>query len=705
MPHTLGGLKPGALVAARYEVLQFVGKGGMGVVLKARDRALDEIVALKVLRADLAESAEMDRRFRTEIKLARRVRHRNVCAIHEYGEDGPLRYISMEFIEGTDLRHIMRETGGPLLREAYEIAEQAAEGLQAIHEAGIIHRDLKTSNIMRDSKGFVRLMDFGIAKDSSGDTGATGTGQLIGTPEYMSPEQIRGGKIDFRSDVYSLGIVIFEVFTGRVPFHADTPIATILKHLQEPAPLDGPEAAQLPPALVQVLARALAKERAARQSNVAELLEELRQARGVSFPESGAPRATGAVTRPIGGRPAQPASSRVTEVPAGTPTLPAAPPTVALRPPPAPVPKRAAATRRLAPPPPASGSALRRALWVGAPILLLAGGGGALLAVRWLGPQPSQNANAAAAPPVPSLPPPGAPPVAAPSASAGPATAAAAPSSAPTRPPRTPPTSAPAVRDGPSGSDLAAIERTAATDPEAALAQAAALAVRYPTDEALRQRVAQYRAALAERLLSRGREALAKAEAAGGLEGYLEANRLFSKSLDVDPGSHGAREGLAQAIRGEERAKARLTQVSFEQTGTEVSGGPSTDLPPGLAAPPSGVVVKRAQPTGPRARIAIEIEPRLLKPGEPYVVRYFLQNESTGTLLLAGASIQNQIGASGVTGGRVEPAIATVAPGARSLLFEARDVWRHELGTAWRTTLRVFLTDGSVFSSSLSANR
>jgi len=167
----------------------------------------------------------------------------------------------------------------------------------------------------------------------------------------------------------------------------------------------------------------------------------------------------------------------------------------------------------------------------------------------------------------------------------------------------------------------------------------------------------------------------------------------------------GARDGLAMAIRGEERVRSRLTQVSFDQGGTDVSGGPSGDLPPGLAAPPSGVVVKRAQPAGPRARIAIEIEPTLLKPGETYVVRYFLQNESEAPLLLAGASVQNQIGENGVTGGRVEPATAMVAPGARNLLFEARDVWRHELGTAWRTTLRVFLTDGSVFSSSLSTHR
>jgi serine/threonine protein kinase len=667
MPHALSTLKPGALVAGRYEVLQFVGKGGMGVVLKARDRALDEIVALKVLRPDLAESDELDRRFRTEIKLARRVRHRNVCAIHEYGEDGALRYISMEFIQGTDLRRIVRATGGPLPHEAYQISEQAAEGLQAIHEAGIIHRDLKTSNIMRDSRGFVRLMDFGIAKDSSGDGGTTSTGQIIGTPEYMSPEQIRGDKIDYRSDIYSLGVVIFEVFTGRVPFHADTPIATILKHLQEPPPLDGPEAASLPRELLPVLARALAKEREARHATVGLLLEDLRRARAGSFPESAANAA--AVTRPIAVPPGPPASSRVTAVPAANPTASSTPNTVGLRPDSAPVTRGAVGPPRPTPPsPPAprSGSARRRALWWSAPLLLLAAGGVALVALRSPEPRPPQSATTVAAAPMASLPPPSTGPAA--SLSNRPPETSPPLPSAPTRAVTPAPRPASPARTGPSASAVAAPERTA----------------------------------LAEQLLARGREALAKAEAGGGLEGYLEASRLFSKSLDADPAGQGAREGLARAIRGEERLKARLTQVSFEQTGTEVSGGPPNDLPPGLAAPPEGVVVKRAQPAGPRARIAIEIEPRLLKPGEPYVVRYFLQNESAGTLLLAGASIQNQIGGSGVAGGRVEPATATVAPGARSLLFEARDVWRQELGTAWSTTLRVFLTDGSVFSSRLS---
>ena len=580
MPSMLATLKPGALVASRYEVMQFVGKGGMGVVVKARDRALDEVVALKVLRADLAESTEMDRRFRTEIKLARRVRHRNVCGIHEYGEDRGLRFISMEFIEGTDLRQILRETGGPLPHEAYEIVIQACEGLQAIHEAGIIHRDLKTSNIMRDQRGFVRLMDFGIAKDSSADmtAGATGTGQLIGTPEYMSPEQIRGDKLDFRSEIYSMGIVMFEVFTGRLPFQGDTPIATILKHLQEPPPLDGPEAARVPPELIPVLARALAKDRTAHQGSVPLLLEDLHAARTASFPDGRGARGTGAVTRPPAPR-SQPASARVTAVPTTVPTLESAAPPAA--------PQSARRVGRPALPAAGSGaSAVPWAVWIGVPVLSLAAAGGAFVAIRLLDPAASAtSASGSVAVSSASAP---LPPTAAPVTSP-PATTAMVASPAPASRRAAPPAPAEPSREaGAPSSELAELDRVAAADPEAALAQASTLAGRHPGDAVLQQRLGRYRAAESERALSRAREMLARAESAPALDAYLEASRLFSRTLDVDPGNLAAREGLARAIRGEERLRARLTQVSFTQGGTDVSGAPATDLPPGLAAPPPG---------------------------------------------------------------------------------------------------------------------
>lgn len=267
-------------MAERYEVRKLLGKGGMGVVYECYDRTLEEPVALKVLRADLAANPDLARRFRSEIKLARRVRHRNVCGIHEYGEAGPVSFIVMELVEGKDLRHLLRERGALPPQAAFDIAAQVADGLDAIHRAGIIHRDLKAPNLMRSPDGTVRLMDFGIAKQfGAHGTSATATGQVLGTPEYMSPEQGRGEKIDHRTDLYSLGVVIFELFTGRVPFQGDTPLATIFKHIQEPPPLEGGER-PLPPSLVPILRRALAKDPDDRQSSAADLAAELRAAAG-----------------------------------------------------------------------------------------------------------------------------------------------------------------------------------------------------------------------------------------------------------------------------------------------------------------------------------------------------------------------------------------------------------------------------------------
>ena len=286
----ISALTQGHVLALRYEIQNLLGKGGMGVVYKAHDRLLDEPVAIKVLRSELMSDPDLARRFRSEIKLARKVSHANVCRIHEYGEDGPLSYISMALIEGTDLRKVLRRNPEGLPPdEAFEAAIQASDGLQAIHQVGIIHRDLKTPNIVRDEAGVVRLMDFGIAKEADRNAGFTATGEVMGTPEYMSPEQCRGERLDFRSDVYSMGIVVYEMFTGRVPFHGETVMATLLQQLQEPPPLDGPAAARLPPSVVPVLRRALAKQPADRYPSAAHLAEALRAARpGASTPLSSA---------------------------------------------------------------------------------------------------------------------------------------------------------------------------------------------------------------------------------------------------------------------------------------------------------------------------------------------------------------------------------------------------------------------------------
>ncbi len=246
----------------------------MGVVFKAHDQTLDEMVALKVLRPDARLGAQASR-FRSEIRLARRIRHRNVCAIHEYGEEDGLLYISMELVDGRDLKRLLRENGPFHWEEGYEVALQIARGLEAIHEAQIIHRDLKPANIMKDSKDVVRVMDFGIAKAWNPETGSdlTKTGHIVGSPEYMSPEQIRGLTLDFRSDLYSFGVVLFEIFTGRAPFVGDTPVEVMHKHLMEPPPLE--DADSVPTRLVPILRRALAKNRDDRYASVTQMRVEL----------------------------------------------------------------------------------------------------------------------------------------------------------------------------------------------------------------------------------------------------------------------------------------------------------------------------------------------------------------------------------------------------------------------------------------------
>src|SRR5580704_11829863 len=201
-----GALEPGFLLAERFEIIALLGQGGMGAVYKARDNELERLVAIKLIRPELASHPEILRRFKQELILAREVTHRNVIRIFDLGQAQGIKFITMEFVEGRDLRGIIHEKGKLSVDEAVPIILQIATALDAAHTAGVVHRDLKPQNVMSDKDGRVYVMDFGIAR-SLESQGMTQTGALMGTPEYMSPEQAKGEKVDARSDLFALGII------------------------------------------------------------------------------------------------------------------------------------------------------------------------------------------------------------------------------------------------------------------------------------------------------------------------------------------------------------------------------------------------------------------------------------------------------------------------------------------------------------------
>src|SRR5215831_10147486 len=227
-----GELAPGTLLAGRYEILQLLGHGGMGSVYKARDKELDRLVALKLIRPELARNPQMLLRFKQELILARQVTHKNVIRIFDLGQSDGIKFITMDFVEGKDLRALLQEKGKFPPSEAAKIMLQICRALEAAHAEHVIHRDLKPQNVMLDKRGRVFVMDFGIAR-SAHLPGMTQTGALIGTPEYMSPEQARGETLDERSDIFSLGVILYELLIGKSPYPADAPLATLWKRLME----------------------------------------------------------------------------------------------------------------------------------------------------------------------------------------------------------------------------------------------------------------------------------------------------------------------------------------------------------------------------------------------------------------------------------------------------------------------------------------
>lgn len=268
----------GHTLAGRYDIEVLVGVGAMGTVYRAHDRELTETVALKVLRPELLSDRTVLERFKAEVRLARRISHPSVVRTHDFGESDGVHYLTMEYVEGLTARALLDSRGRLGVSAVLALAGQLTHALVAAHAQGVIHRDIKPQNLLLDGQGALKVMDFGVSRLAGNAGGAGEAGLLIGTPDYMAPEQLLGEDIDERADLYATGVVLFECLTGVLPFRADTLVAKIAKVLGEDPPalssLDG----EIPQALSTLVARLLARQRDARPASAQELLRLLDQA-------------------------------------------------------------------------------------------------------------------------------------------------------------------------------------------------------------------------------------------------------------------------------------------------------------------------------------------------------------------------------------------------------------------------------------------
>ncbi len=266
-------LKRGTIFAKRYEIIEELGKGGMGKVYRVLDKKINEELALKLIRPEIADRKTIER-FGNELKIARKISHKNVCRMYHISEESGTHYITMEYMHGETLKNVIKMTKQLSVGSTVNIAKQVCAGLLEAHRLGVVHRDLKPHNIMIDRDGTVRIMDFGIAHALE-TKGTTAAGGMIGTPEYMSPEQTESSQVDQRSDIYSMGIILFEMLTGRVPFEGETPLSIAMKHKNEKPPDPRDLNAQIPDDLSQIILKCLEKDRERRYPDAGELLAEL----------------------------------------------------------------------------------------------------------------------------------------------------------------------------------------------------------------------------------------------------------------------------------------------------------------------------------------------------------------------------------------------------------------------------------------------
>jgi serine/threonine protein kinase len=307
-----GGLPPGTVISKRYRVVRLIGTGGTGEVYEANDVALGGSVAIKTLKAGYAESALVLERFRREIQLSRKVTHPNVCRIFDIGEaerepGHRIVFLTMELLAGETLSARINRTGKLPPDEAMLVAEQVGDGLQAAHDAGVVHRDLKPGNIMllpatEAARERVVVTDFGLARADADQLELTASGEMIGTPVYMSPEQVQCKPVTRATDIYSYGVVLYELLTGQLPFAEKTALATALKRINEPPTPIRSWLPDVDPRWEKTIHRCLERDPAKRFVNVRDVVAALR---GQEPPEGGPPPRTGfaaAIGRAIGRR-------------------------------------------------------------------------------------------------------------------------------------------------------------------------------------------------------------------------------------------------------------------------------------------------------------------------------------------------------------------------------------------------------------------
>ena len=276
----LPGLLPGSFLGGRYEIRRTLGEGGMGAVYQAKDHELGRTVALKVIRPELARNPAILQRFKQEILLASKVTDRNIIRIYDLGDANGVKFITMEYVEGKDLRAVLRRGKLPPAK-AVEVMEQVVSGLDAAHRIGIIHRDLTPANIMLSSDGRVLVTDFGLARSLDGD-GLTQTGTMLGTIEYMSPEQAQAREVDARSDIFTVGLILYELLTGHMPFNADSAIASLLKRTQQRAVPITEIDKNIPGVLSNIVSKCLERDPVLRYQHAEQLLADLRAWQGKS---------------------------------------------------------------------------------------------------------------------------------------------------------------------------------------------------------------------------------------------------------------------------------------------------------------------------------------------------------------------------------------------------------------------------------------